>query len=259
MAGAAAAALPPSPTFPGARSLVWIAAHPDDDVLVAPLLGRACRLEELHCTLLVLTRGEAGHCVLPNGCGDLGARRTEEMRRAARYFGAAVELWDLEDGGGPTRWETASGGRPELLARLRSAIDEIDPDVVLTFDPRHGSTCHGDHRAVGELVSEALDGSAAEPAYFLLETVLVRADGLPRAFRSAGPATAGIVGIDAAAALPGAPSTLWQYLLDDLEIHRTQFDQATKRSVRRFRPSSRVVYLAPARAAFDAEIASPCE
>ena len=40
--GAAQAAAPrPAPFFPGARSLLWVGAHPDDEVLAAPLLVTA--------------------------------------------------------------------------------------------------------------------------------------------------------------------------------------------------------------------------
>jgi hypothetical protein len=38
----AAPARPLPALFAGARSLLWIAAHPDDEALAAPLLGRVC-------------------------------------------------------------------------------------------------------------------------------------------------------------------------------------------------------------------------
>ena len=56
------------PLFPGARSVLWVGAHPDDEVLLAPVLAKLCLLERLDCHLLVLTRGEAGICLLPGGC-----------------------------------------------------------------------------------------------------------------------------------------------------------------------------------------------
>src|SRR5580704_12319995 len=41
-------------------SVMWIGAHPDDEALVAPLLGKWCRGEKVRCAFLILTRGESG-------------------------------------------------------------------------------------------------------------------------------------------------------------------------------------------------------
>src|SRR2546422_4479037 len=60
---------------PAAR-ILWIGAHPDDETLVAPILGPACARQNAVCTLLVFTRGERGGCAIPSGCGpDLGSVR----------------------------------------------------------------------------------------------------------------------------------------------------------------------------------------
>jgi len=258
----AAAAAPAPPFFPGARSLLWIGAHPDDEVIAAPLLARSCLVEGLRCTFLVLTHGEAGPCVLPQGCGAVGPRRVEEMRRAARLFGAWLVLWDLGDGGGGEsplgRWEAKAGGHDALVAKLRRAIAAADPDVVLAFDPRHGSTCHPDHRAAGDLTREALDGDPERPL-FLLETEVTSQDGRPHSFRAAAGVAAGVVGFDATAIPPGSAAAPWQFLVADAEIHRTQFDAATLRLLRRFPATSRVVFLAPASSALAAELPQNCD
>lgn len=257
----AAAPAPAPPIFPGARSLLWVAAHPDDEVIAAPLLARSCLVEGLRCTFLVLTHGEAGPCVLAGGCGALGPHRVGEMRRAARLFGARLVIWDLGDGGGSQSplpmWETKTGGHGGLVAKLRAAIAAADPDVVLAFDPRHGSTCHPDHRTAGDLTREALEGDS-ERALFFLETVVTSQDGRPRSFRAAGSAAAGVVGFDSTAVPPGSVAP-WQYLIADAEIHRTQFDAATLRILRRFPSTSRVVYVAPAAATLPADLPQVCE
>jgi LmbE family N-acetylglucosaminyl deacetylase len=261
---AAAPARPLPALFAGARSLLWIAAHPDDEALAAPLLGRVCIGERARCTFLVLTHGELGHCALPQGCGpDLGARRADEMRRAAKLFDADLVLWNLGDGGGATsplpRWETQAGGRQALLERLRQAIGAARPDVVLTFDARHGTTCHPDHRATGELAQQALSALPDPPALFLLESVLVERDGLPRSFAPAASARAGVVGFDANDPLPGTKADWWGFLLADLDVHRSQFSAGTRRALRRFPANGRVVFIAPAAAALPADLEARCE
>jgi LmbE family N-acetylglucosaminyl deacetylase len=264
-ASLSAAPAPPLPLlFAGSRSLLWIAAHPDDEALAAPLLGRVCIGERARCTFLVLTHGERGRCALPQGCGpDLGARRVDEMRRAAKLFDADLVLWNLGDGGGATsplpRWESAAGGREALLDRLRQAIGAARPDVVVTFDSRHGTTCHPDHRATGELAQQALSALPDPPALFLLESVLLERDGLPRAFAPAASADAGIVGFDANDAMPGTKLDWWRFLLADLDAHRSQFSADARRALRRIPANGRVVFFAPAAAVLPADLEARCE
>src|SRR5437764_2760441 len=103
VSGRAPARRPP-PLLPGTTSVLWVAAHPDDEVLVAPVLSRLCVDEGLRCSFLVLTRGEHGECLLPGGCKpDLATVRTAEMVRAAKLYRAQLTLWSLEDGAAPIR------------------------------------------------------------------------------------------------------------------------------------------------------------
>jgi LmbE family N-acetylglucosaminyl deacetylase len=225
---------------------MWVAAHPDDESLAAPLLGRLCVDEQLRCTFLVFTRGEAGRCRLPGGCRpDLGTVREAEMSRAARLFRASATIWRLPDGGGgedPTaKWAAAMGGRQRLLDEIRKAVGLAAPDILLTFDPRHGSTCHPDHRAVARLLLEALDGRTTPSLYFL-ETVLKARDGIPVAFSPAAGAGEGVIGFDAGSTYDGAGRPFWRFLLDDLAVHRSQFDSAVKGALAGFPPRQRVVY-----------------
>ena len=92
---------------------MWIAAHPDDEVLVAPLLARWCGDGRARCSLLTATRGEAGACLRPDGClPDLASVRSAEAGSSSRYFGANAILLSLPDGGGavPPPWDIDAGG-----------------------------------------------------------------------------------------------------------------------------------------------------
>ena len=152
--------------------MLWIGAHPDDETLVARCSGASVSTSAVKCSFLVVTRGEAGHCLLAKGCKpDLGTVRTAEMKRAAKHFRAQLTLWDLPDGGAASGgWDADSGGHETLVARLAGFVARKRPDVVLTFDPRHGSTCHTDHMALGSLVLEAVAQLPNPPATYLLET-----------------------------------------------------------------------------------------
>ena len=114
-----------------AKSVLWIAAHPDDEALAAPLLERWCVEEGARCGMLVLTRGEAGACLLPAGCHpDVRTLRSAEAAAASELFGADLILLRYPNGG--TAWD-----RAEVAARVAGYIEAFHPDRILTFDPRH--------------------------------------------------------------------------------------------------------------------------
>ncbi|MEO8197875.1 MAG: PIG-L family deacetylase [Thermoanaerobaculia bacterium] len=247
------------PLFPGVRSLLWIGAHPDDEVLMAPALAKLCRLERLDCHFLVLTRGEAGICLLPGGClPNLATVRTLEMQQAAVLFGAGLTQWSLPDGGGIPGWDVASGGHSALVARLTSFLRARAPDLVLTFDPRHGSTCHGDHRAAAELVLEARSALAPLPAAWLLETrAFVTASPPYVRYSPAATARAGAFGYPASLDREGTPGT-WSYSTAAARLHRSQFAAEILRALARMSPTERVVYLAPAETALADDDVDTC-
>lgn len=235
------------PLFPGVASVLWVGAHPDDEVLAAPALAKLCRLERVACHFLVLTRGEAGICLLPGGClPNLASVRTLEMQRSAALFGAGLTQWTLPDGGGVAGWSAASGGHANLVARLADFLRSRAPDLVLTFDPRHGTTCHGDHRAVAEVVLEARASLAPQPVAWLLETrAAVTAMPPYVRYSAAAGAGAGVFGYPATADREGVAGT-WSYSAAAAALHPSQFGAETLRALGRLPAVERVVYLAPA-------------
>lgn len=223
------------PLFTGVRSVLFVAAHPDDEVIAAPLLWRLCRTERLACRFLVLTRGEGGDCALAEGCGDLAALRSEEMDRSARLYEAALTLWDLADGA-PSSWDAAAGGHEALVTRLAESM--TGADVVISFDPRHGSTCHGDHRAAGELVLEA----AARHPDVSLQLIETRVDVSP------GPPLS-IVFRPAAAAVAARrydTGNDWNATVTVMQIHRSQFPASWVSAVASVPAAGRAIYFGSA-------------
>ncbi|MEK6373658.1 MAG: PIG-L family deacetylase [Acidobacteriota bacterium] len=181
--------------LPGA--ILWIGAHPDDEILIAPLLGRDCVERGARCSLLVLTQGEGG---------GSAAVRTAEMQRAAEMLHATLTLWTFSDvlTNVDATWSSEAGGREALVARIATEIAAAAPAAVYTFDPRHGSTCHPAHRALGALVIEAVARVTPAPPLFLVETTST--------FSSA---VAEPIVIDA--------SAHWSYFVRDAQIHASQF------------------------------------
>ena len=174
--------------------ILWIGAHPDDEILVSPILGRACVERGAQCAMLVMTRGEGG------GAAEV---RSMEMARAAETLHAALTHWTLPDvfGDVDAAWSAAAGGHAALVARIASEIAAVSPTLIYTFDPHHGSTCHPAHRALGALVLEAAPPNI--PIY-LVETT--------DQFRSA---VAEPIVVDA--------TSTWFYFVRDAQIHASQF------------------------------------
>jgi LmbE family N-acetylglucosaminyl deacetylase len=147
----------------GAR-VMWIAPHPDDELLVGALLARSSIFYGNPLYLLVLTHGEGGECCIPGGCHpDLGRLRGEEMKRAAALYGAELQHeWffnaPLPVSSFPKRHELfAIWKRKQDPVRLTAlAIRRFRPDLVLTFHPDWGATGHPEHQLASRLATTAV-------------------------------------------------------------------------------------------------------
>ena len=136
--------------------IVAVFAHPDDERVVAPLLSRLAR-QGRTTHLVIATDGSQGvrdFAHVPAGPA-LAAARAKEARCAADRLGVRqLHMLGLPDGG------LASF---EVLGKLRSAlvaiIDSIRPAAIITFGPE-GGTGHPDHRLVGDVASQIVQGDA---------------------------------------------------------------------------------------------------
>ncbi|MBV9496477.1 MAG: PIG-L family deacetylase [Acidobacteria bacterium] len=190
------------------QRVLWIGAHPDDEIFAAPLLYDLCVTGNASCRWIVLTRGERGSCHDPAGCGDLVATRIDEVRRSAAMLHATVEQWALDDSSASDpqtvlrRWNAP-------IARLRAELEQAD--VILTFDPEHGTTMHPDHRAAALLVAPATN----RRIYTIRNRARIERDGAEIVFEPSPPASPN--------ALVSKPSS-WFVVRKVAEVHRSQFD-----------------------------------
>jgi len=202
--------------------LLWIGAHPDDEALIAPIFGPACVERRNECSIVVLTNGSNVRAV--------------EVQRAADALHARLTQWDLPDTFDISQW----GDHATLVAKLASFIVSESPTVIYTFDPRHGSSCHPEHREAAQLTLDAVATlGATAPSVILLETLIVR-DSQSRIVGFA-PATASATVIDA--------TSTWHYLVDDAAIHESQFNAEQIDLLRAIAPDQRRVWLLPSGAA----------
>lgn len=135
----------------GRKTLAVITAHPDDEMGLGSVMAHyADRGVKVH--LVCLTSGQKGFRSHTNivGAEELGRVRREELRKATHILGVepptVLEFVDQE----------LLGPAQELIREeLTRILDELEPDVVLTFGP-DGVTGHQDHRAVSCFVTEIL-------------------------------------------------------------------------------------------------------
>lgn len=130
------------------QRVLVIFPHPDDEVTVA---GTLMKLKDQghEIQMVCLTRGEKGKS---SGIEDevkLASLRTEEMKKAAELIGAdALHQKNYPDSG------LEKIGLDSLKKIIKSQIDEINPDVLISYDSKVGLYGHPDHRLTGLAVEE---------------------------------------------------------------------------------------------------------
>lgn len=224
----ALAALAAAPSGAGAAAqeqrVLVVAAHPDDELTMAPALAALARQGQT-VTILFATLGDQGPGVtkLERGAA-LGETRRKEAQCSARALGAEARFLDgLGDGTLSEAPQKANSPAARFVYQFAAQYVDADPDLVLTWGP-DGGYGHGDHRMVSSLVTMALQSLAAEYRARLLY-VGIPAGTLPKV-----PQMAGWAETD-----PGLLTETIRYTPADLEAaksaaqcHATQFDDTSR-------------------------------
>lgn len=146
----------------GARRLLLVHAHPDDETIGTGATMARYAAEGAHVTLVTCTSGEEGEVLVPHLShlaahveDELGAHRREELAAAMAVLGVS----DHRFLGGPERYRdsgmmgTPANDRPECFwqadlleasAHLVAVIREVQPQVLVTYDD-FGAYGHPDH------------------------------------------------------------------------------------------------------------------
>ncbi len=132
-------------------TILGIWAHPDDEVfvsggLMADAVRRGDRVVCIH-----MTRGEAG-LSYRRRCSPktLASIRQRELGASLARLGVQEQrFFGYPDG------RLAQVPSAEVIARIRNALVDVQPDVILTFGP-DGFTGHPDHKSLSAWVTAAL-------------------------------------------------------------------------------------------------------
>jgi N-acetyl-1-D-myo-inositol-2-amino-2-deoxy-alpha-D-glucopyranoside deacetylase len=158
-------------------SLLVVLAHPDDEIFLGGVLAHLSD-RGVRVTLASATNGEAGKPHPSIGTvEDLGALRAEELRVSCARLGIGkTVLLGFHDSARKERQRhddpraLANVDMLEVEAAVRQIIQEVQPHVVLTFDP-HGGYYHPDHLAIqrattGAFFSSGVMGATAPERLF---------------------------------------------------------------------------------------------
>jgi LmbE family N-acetylglucosaminyl deacetylase len=206
--------------------IVAVFAHPDDERVVGPLLSRLAR-EGRETHLVVATDGAAGvrdFARIPAGA-ELAAARAKEARCAAERLGARLHLLGLPDGGLAS---FAALGR--LRAAVAAVLDSVRPAAILTFGPE-GGTGHPDHRLVGNVVTQVVQGDARHATVDLLYASLPA-----ERLRTAPPATPAVNGTAEALLTVRVPFDARDLAAgrEEFACHRSQYTPAEMHAINRY-------------------------
>ena len=153
------------------KRILHVGAHQDDEALFAPIMAEACRFNNAKCHLVIALDADNWGCLLTIGMKDRnecarirrieGAASAANLNATHEFYGWRGGLYNWNDAGVQSNLRglaREAGGHAALVARFRQTLDAVRPDVVFAFDPRHGTTCHPNHRAVVSLLLEAIAG-----------------------------------------------------------------------------------------------------
>ena len=147
------------PLSPAARAgtILAVFAHPDDEISVGAVLAKyAAEGHDVYLVTATSGQAGAGNTNIPAG-PRLGAEREKEVRCSAGKLGIHEPiLIQLQDGDIAKR-----PAMEKLRGRLREIIDEVKPDVMVTWGP-DGLTGHADHRIVSNVASEVFLGQGPQ-------------------------------------------------------------------------------------------------
>ncbi len=138
--------------LPGApkRTILAVFAHPDDEMTVGTVLAQyADEGHDVYLTVITSGQQGVGNTDIPAG-EQLGKAREAEARCSAQKLGIHEPfLLGFEDGDIANRTDIGP-----ITERLVEIINEVKPDVMITFDAG-GITGHPDHRIAGAVATEA--------------------------------------------------------------------------------------------------------
>jgi LmbE family N-acetylglucosaminyl deacetylase len=211
---------------PKVPTVLAILSHPDDELIMAPVLARIAR-EQGEVTLVFATSGDAGPGVSGLEKGDeLAELREREARCAAFALGLEEPIfWRFGDGTLADEARNTEDIMRDMSERIAGLIELQEPTVVMTWGP-DGGYGHADHRMTSNAVTQIVQAMGPD-----------RPDLLYAAFPAFGEEDADLPGFDGwGRTHPSLVTDQIAYEVPDLDAtiaavncYESQFDAAARR------------------------------
>lgn len=235
----------PEAVIAASNKILILTAHEDDEIWFSPVIGKYCGTAGKICRVVATTSNRSYHPD-PN-----------EFVNAMAFLPGVFDLGTFESGAGSdspqstlNRWnaQAAQWGLGDLNNVVKLEIDKFAPDVILTFDPRHGTSCHPEHRAVGQAVITGVNAYSGtnfnKSKLFLLESRRIDI-GNYSASLTAVPKDRFSVVYDMMNYMPGKSMTGFDFFINMMGKYPTQFDANAIQRVLKADKSDMVISLLP--------------
>jgi LmbE family N-acetylglucosaminyl deacetylase len=146
------------------KTLMAIFAHPDDEIVISPILSKYAK-ESVNIYLVIVTDGSNGvtaHANIPAG-DSLAKVRSKEALCVTKTLGINPPIFLKYMDGDLAEIENIYS----LDDKIDSLFTKYQPNVVITFGPG-GEYGHPDHRIVSSIVTEVFQREASDTLQQLL-------------------------------------------------------------------------------------------
>lgn len=150
-----------------ASKILFIGAHPDDDMMATIFFNFLCYETNISCGIAIATLGN-------------NSTRAAELASAATFMNYDYVVHDsLSSADGPDVSDVLDQWADDINETnayewAKDIIVDYAPDYIITFDPRTGVSCHLDHRAIGEMVIDAANAISFNTSKVLLASQLLK-------------------------------------------------------------------------------------
>ena len=167
MLAAAPAPPQPAPLPKPSAPVLFIFAHPDDEIFIAPLAAALAR-RGVPMVVAFATQGERG--APPDGSVAAGPglaviRRAEAGCSAAILGIAPPRFLGFQDGSLGDRVQPTNARLTALGTAIRALVTDVGPRAIVTWGP-DGGYGHPDHRLVSAVTTEVVLGIVGGPPLF---------------------------------------------------------------------------------------------
>lgn len=233
----------PESVIESASKILLLVAHEDDEILFSPMLAKYCSSKT--CRVVTTTSNRQYH------------PQNSEFVNSMAYLPAIYDVGTFTSSAGNdlphdvlNLWENeaANFGLINLNNVIKLEIDKFAPDVILTFDPRHGTSCHPEHRAVGQGVINGVSAYTGrnfnKSNLFLLTS---RRIDLPEysALVPAAPSDQFSVTYSAMDYIPARSMTGWDFFINIMGLYPSQFSYSNIQAAMRSPVSDRITAFLP--------------